>query len=136
MPRDPVTIKRNGPYAPLSAFYYDDDAIMRLDMVEDDRTELLFIRALAFCARDPELQGFVSEVALLSGRILRRKPRKGQDIIHHAEELVKHGLWLAEVDGYRISRWTKWNRTPDEIAARRRADSDRKESKGGTEGAA
>lgn len=126
MPRDAVTIRRNGPYAPLSAFYADDDAIARLDMAEDDRTELLFVRALAFCARDPNLCGFVSTVALQSGRILRRRSRKGQDVIHHAEQLVKVGLWLAETDGYRIRQWQKWNRTPKEIEDKRAADLDRK----------
>jgi hypothetical protein len=129
MPRDAVTIRRNGPYAPLSAFYADDDAIATLDMAEDDRTELLFIRALAFCARDPGLEGFVSVVALQSGRILRRKPRRGQNVIHHAEQLVKLGLWLAETDGYRIARWSKWNRTPKEIEDKRAADLARKGSR-------
>ena len=138
MPRDAVTIRRNGPYAPLSAFYADDDAIARLDMAEDDRTELLFLRALAFCARDPNLQGFVSTVALQSGRILRRKPRRGQTVIHHAEELVKLGLWLAETDGYRIKQWSKWNRTPKEIEDKRAADLGRKTKapQDGTENAA
>lgn len=126
MPRDHPQVRRNGPYAPLSAFYADDDAIATLDMAEDDRTELLFLRALAFCARDPGLEGFVSTVALQSGRILRRKARKGQDVIHHAEQLVKVGLWAAETDGYRIKQWSKWNRSPKEIADRRAADLARK----------
>ena len=129
MPRDAVTVRRNGPYAPLSAFYADDDAIATLDMAEDDRTELLFVRALAFCARDPNLRGFVSVVALKSGRILRRRPSRGRDVIHHAEVLVKLGLWLAETDGYRIARWEKWNRTPTEIEAARRKDRARKGGK-------
>jgi hypothetical protein len=120
MPRDHPQVRRNGPYAPLSATYADDDAIARLDMAEDDRTELLFVRALAFCARDPALEGFVSTVALKSGRILRRRPRKGQDVIHYAEQLVKVGLWLPETDGYRIRNWAKWNRTPTEIEAARK----------------
>ena len=128
MPRDAVTIRRNGPYAPLSAFYADDDAIALLDEAEDDRTELLFVRALAFCARDPNLEGFVSAVALRTGRVLRRKPRnKGQeDVIYHAEQLVKVGLWLAETDGYRIKQWSKWNRSPKEIEDKRAADLARK----------
>jgi hypothetical protein len=129
MPRDHPQIRRNGPYAPLSATYADDDAIATLDMAEDDRTELLFVRALAFCARDPNLEGFVSVVALKSGRILNRKPRKGLDLIHHAEQLVKLGLWLPETDGYRIRNWTKWNRTPKEIEDRRATDLARKGSR-------
>lgn len=128
MPRDAVTVRRNGPYAPLSAFYADDDAIATLDMDEDDRTEMLFVRALAFCARDPGLEGFVSTVALKSGRILRRKARKDQTVIHYAEKLVKLGLWVAETDGYRIAKWSKWNRTPAEIKAAREKDRGRKGS--------
>lgn len=126
MPRDHPQVRRNGAYAPLSAFYADDDAIARLDMVEDDRSELLFLRALAFCARDPNLEGFVSTVALNSGRILRRKTRRGQGIIHHAEQLVKVGLWQPETDGYRIRSWPKWNRSPKEIEDKRAADLARK----------
>lgn len=140
MPRDHPQVRRNGPYAPLSAFYADDDAIALLDEAEDDRTELLFVRALAFCARDPNLEGFVSAVALRTGRVLRRKPRnKGvEDVIYHAEQLVKVGLWLAETDGYRIKKWSKWNRTPKEIEDKRAADMDRKkpQHQDGTESAA
>ena len=136
MPRTPITVRRNGPYAPLSAFYADDDAIATLDEAEDDRSELLFLRGLAYCARDPNLNGFISAVALRTGRILRRRTAKGRDIIAHAEQLVKLGLWTAEPDGYRITSWPKWNRTADEIAEARRRDSARKNGNGGTEDAA
>ncbi|HEY5200055.1 MAG TPA: hypothetical protein VIJ31_04025 [Acidothermaceae bacterium] len=133
MARDHPQVRRNGPYAPLSAFYADDDAIAELDEREDDRTELLFVRGLAFCARDAGLDGFVSSVALRTGRVLRRKPRKGQDVLANAEALVKAGLWLPETDGYRFRRWSKWNRTSDEIQAVREADAARKGTRGGTD---
>lgn len=126
MARDGVTIRRNGPYAPLSATYYDDDAIAALDRNEDDRAELLFVRALAFCARNPSLEGFVSSIALETGRVLNRKYRKGTSVHQVAERLVKLGLWTADVDGYRIAKWSKWNRTPSEIEAARKADAERK----------
>lgn len=130
MPRDPVNIRRNGPYAPLSAFYADDDAIARLDMAEDDRTELLFLRGLAFCARDPNLRGCISLAVLETGRVLRRScGSDGRSIIDHAEELVKLGLWSSTTDGYRITRWTKWNRSPAEIKKARATDAARKKSK-------
>jgi hypothetical protein len=130
MPRDAVTIRRNGPYAPLSAFYADDDAIARLDIAEDDRTELLFLRGLAFCARDPHLRGCISLAVLETGRVLRRTPGDdGRTIIDHAEELVKLGLWQSNVDGYRITRWAKWNRSPAEIKRARAKDNARKPSK-------
>lgn len=135
MPRDPVTIRRNGPYAPLSAFYADDDAIARLDMAEDDRTELLFLRGLAFCARDANLRGGISLAVLETGRILRRA-----DVLIHAKELVRLGLWSETTDGFRITRWSKWNRSPAEIKKARATDAARKRSQPkngrGTESAA
>ena len=121
-------VRRNGPYAPLSAFYADDDAIATLDMAEDDRTELLFVRALAYCAREPRLNGFISDVALGAGRVLRRRPRKGEGIERNAKELHNLGLWLREEDGYRIKSWGKWNRSAEEIDAARKRDRERKES--------
>lgn len=133
MPRDAVTVRRNGAYAPLSASYADDDAIATLDEQEDDRTELLFLRGLAYCARTPETNGLISAVALRTGRILRRRPSKKargtdeiRDVIWHAEQLVKVGLWTAETDGYRISSWSKWNRSAEEIEAKRSTDAARK----------
>jgi len=136
MARDPVTIRRNGPYAPLSAFYADDDAIAALDQAENDRAELLFVRALAFCARTPERSGFVSSIALETGRVLRRKRWGDKTATVHtvAEELVKLGLWTGDTDGYRIAKWSKWNRTPEEIESARKRDRDRKG--GGTDDAA
>jgi hypothetical protein len=131
MPRDAVTVRRNGPYVPLSAFYADDDAIARLDMAEDDRAELLFVRGLAFCARDPSLRGCISRAVLETGRILRRG-----DVTDSAKELVALGLWTETTDGYRITRWQKWNRTPAEIKRARATDAARKKPKGGTSNAA
>jgi len=131
VPRDAVTIRRNGPYAPLSAFYADDDAIARLDMAEDDRAELLFVRGLAFCARDPNLRGCISSAVLETGRVLRR-----DDVTLAAKELVRVGLWAETTDGYRIVRWSKWNRSPAEIKRARATDSARKRPKRGTESAA
>lgn len=132
MPRDAVTIRRNGPYAPLSAFYADDDAIARLDQAEDDRAELLFVRGLAFCARDPNLRGCISAAVLETGRVLRR-----DDILQSAKELVRLGLWSETKDGYRIVRWSKWNRSPAEIKKARATDNARKGHKskdgGGTD---
>lgn len=131
MPRDPVNIRRNGPYAPLSATYADDDAIARLDMAEDDRAELLFLRGLAFCARDPNLRGCISLAVLETGRVLRRP-----NILDSAKELVRVGLWAEAPDGYRIARWAKWNRSPAEIKKARATDNARKKPKGGTDAAA
>lgn len=129
MPRDPVTIRRNGPYAPLSAFYADDPTIAELDMCQDDQAELLFLRGLAFCARDPNLRGCIPRVLLETGRILRR-----DGILDSAKELVRVGLWAETPDGYRIVRWSKWNRSPAEIKKARATDNARKKGKGGAEG--
>ena len=130
MPRDPVNIRRNGPYAPLSAFYADDDAIARLDMAENDRAELLFLRGLAFCARDPNLRGCISLAVLETGRVLRRGfDDNGRSILDCAKALVAVGLWTEIPDGYRITRWSKWNRSPAEIKKARATDAARKKPK-------
>lgn len=131
MPRDHPQVRRNGPYAPLSAFYADDDAIAQLDMAEDDRAELLFIRSLAFCARDPNLRGGITRAVLETGRVLRRA-----DINDTAKELVRVGLWSETPEGYRITRWAKWNRSPADIKKARAADAARKKPRGATDAAA
>lgn len=135
MARDHPQIRRNGAYVPLSVSYADDDAIAALDEMEDDRSELLFLRGMAFSGRDPSLDGFISSVALRTGRVLRRKPRRGQDITCNAERLAEVGLWVPEENGYRIRSWVKWNRSSEEIAEARKRDAVRKGGKGGTDDA-
>lgn len=117
-------IKRNGSYAPLSAHYYKDDAIIRAG----ERAELLYLRSLAFCA-DVLSDGFISDMQLarfvgvgLSGVNAR------------AQRLVEVGLWeRAEPGlfgnddaGFVVKAWPKWNLTKAEIQAKQRRDAERK----------
>ena len=117
-------VKRNGSYAPLSAYYYDDDAMIRAG----ERAEVLYCRSLAFSARQLK-DGFITDaqvkrlgvgLAGLPGRIAK---------------LVEVGLWERIEDGalfgddgggYRVRQWLKWNLSAEQIAAKQRRDSDRK----------
>lgn len=117
-------VRRNGPYAPLGANYADDDAVALLDMQEDDRAELLYVRALAYCARDLRGEGYISDIALRAGKVLRRK--RMDTVLASAARLAELGLWAREGDGYRIKSWLKWNKSWDELSRKRKADSERK----------
>ena len=121
-------VRRNGAYVPLGCNFADDDAVTVLDAAQDDRTELLYLRALAYCARTPQTDGYISQIALDAGRVLRRKiPRNGVDTIQvSTEKLVDLGLWTREDNGYRITKWLKWNRSWDEISHGRASDAARK----------
>lgn len=132
-----AAIRRNGAYAPLGANYADDDAIATLDLAENDRAELLYIRGLAYCARDLRLEGFISDIALRAGKVLRRTPgKKGIDtVLQAANTLVDLGLWTREDKGYRIRSWSKWNKTWSEVTRKRAADRDRKGGGSDTESA-
>ncbi len=113
-------IRRNGSFAPLSAHYYDDDAII----AAGERAEVLFTRALAFAARKPA-DGFISDLQLTTFRLPGVEAR--------AKKLVHVGLWervdddlLGNGSGYRIKAWLKHNRSRAEIEAKQRADAERK----------
>lgn len=116
-------IKRNGSYAPLSANYYDDDAVI----AAGERAEVLFTRGLAFCARNLN-DGLITDLQLarIGVGLTGVKTR--------AKRLVDAGLWEriegdlldTEGTGYRVRSWGKWNLTKAEIQAKQRADADRK----------
>lgn len=117
-------IKRNGSYAPLSANYYDDDAVI----AAGERAEVLFTRSLAFCARNLN-DGFITDLQL--ARIGVGLP----NVSARARRLVEVGLWERVDDGalfdcegagYRVRRWNKWNLTRAEIEAKQRKDAERK----------
>lgn len=110
-----MAIKRNGPYVPLSAYYMDDDRIM----AAGEGGELLFLRVLAYCARVPRLEGYITDAQL--------QTRLGvKDATRRAKRLVDVGLLCREPEGYRVVNWTKWNRTQAEIDAERERDRGRK----------
>lgn len=113
-------IRRNGSFAPLSANYYDDDAII----AAGEQAEVLFLRGLAFAARKPA-DGYISDLQLTTFRLSRVKAR--------ADRLCEVGLWERVEDGlfgscagYRIVAWLKHNASRAEIEAKQRKDADRK----------
>lgn len=129
------TPRRNGPYAPLSAFYADDDAVIALEDAGDDLSELLFLRSLAHCAREPKLNGFISLIKVRSGRIIRRPTTK---LLKAAGRLVDVGLWIPDDSnggGWKIRQWTKWNASHEEIIDRMIKDAARKAGGNGSDSA-
>lgn len=122
------TPRRNGPFAPLSAYYPRDDAMLTIDADEDDLAEVLWARGLAYCATDYRLDGFISDVALRAGLVLRRK--RMAKVLDAAEKLATvcgdQSPWIREDGGYRIRQWIKWNPSKDEVERKRKADVERK----------
>ena len=111
-------VRRNGSYAPLSARYYKDDAII----AAGERAELLYVRGLAFCA-EVLSDGFISDLQLsrfVGAGMTGVKARAGA--------LVDSGLWFRDEDrgGYLVTSWLKWNQSKDEISEKLRTDSARK----------
>lgn len=116
-------VKRNGSYAPLSARYYQDDAVA----VAGPMAELLYVRSLAFCASQLS-DGFVSDVQLTKFVGIGIPTVK-----RHAQRLCDVGLWVRVEDdllgggqGYRVSAWLKHNLSRAEIEAKQRKDAERK----------
>lgn len=117
-------VKRNGSYAPLSAYYYDDDAVIRAG----ERAEVLFTRSLAFSARQLK-DGFISDaqVSRLGAGLSGLRARVTTLLEVGLWERVEDGtLFGEEGGGYRVRKWLKWNSSADEIAVKQRRDSERK----------
>lgn len=126
-----MAMKRPGIYAPLSAHYFDDAAIMEAG--ED--AELLYVRMLAYAARQMEYEGFISDRVIVSRLgILPRESgngtgnEPGTDVLSRAQALAEVGLLTREDGGYRISSWLKWNKTAAELGKERARDRQRKAS--------
>ena len=116
-------VKRNGSYAPLSARYYQDDAIA----LAGPMAELLYVRGLAFCASQLS-DGFISDVQLTRFVGIGIPAPK-----RHAQRLCDVGLWERVEDdllgngcGYRVISWLKHNRSRAEIEEKQRQDAKRK----------
>ena len=107
----------------LAANYADDPKIV----AAGEQAELLFVRALAYCARE-ETAGLVSK-----NLVKRLTPSNAN---RRAATLVKVGLWVEVEDGYQIKRWADWQSELDALAARRRSDRDRKRAQREREAAA
>lgn len=115
-------IRRNGSFAPLSANFYDDDAII----AAGEKAEVLFIRGLAFCARKPA-DGFITDLQLTTFRL--------PGVAARAKRLVEVGLWervsedlMGTGAGYRVVAWLKHNASRAEIEDKQRKDAARKRS--------
>lgn len=115
-------VKRNGSYAPLSARYYQDDAVA----LAGPMAELLYVRALAFCASQLS-DGFISDVQLAKFVSVGISSPK-----RHAARLCEVGLWervehdlLGAGCGYRVVSWLKHNASRAEIEAKQRKDAER-----------
>ena len=124
-----MAMKRPGIYAPLSAYYFDDAAIMEVG--ED--AELLYVRMLAYASRQMEFEGFISDRVILTR--LGIMPREsgngtgnvpGTDAGSRAGLLAEYGLLTREEGGYRISGWLKWNKSAAELGKERARDRQRK----------
>lgn len=108
-------VRRNGSFAPLSAHYYDDDAVI----AAGEKAEVLFTRGLAFCARKPT-DGFISDLQLTTFRLTA--------VANRAKTLVEVGLWERVDGGYRVAAWLKHNASRAEIEEKQRKDAARKRS--------
>ncbi len=108
--------RRLGPYAPLSATYAADDAII----AAGEPAELLFCRGLAFCATSNS-DGYISDAQLvrLVGVGMKDAPKR-------AAQLVAVGVWTREDGGYVVRSWIKWNASAEELGRQRARDRDRK----------
>ena len=113
--------KSNGPYTPLSATYYRDDAILRAG----ERAELLFVRTLAFLA-DSSSDGFVTEMQML--KVVGLGLAKVQSRV---DSLQSEGLLISIPGGFEVRSWSKWNKTAEEIGKYRKRDRERHASKSG-----
>jgi hypothetical protein len=94
-------------FVPLDASYPQDPKILDLD---DERSELLFIRSLAYC-----------KAHLTDGLIHRRALHQiapcaddvAADVL--AADLVRTGLWAVTERGWRVTAWLKRNPASEEI---------------------
>ena len=108
--------KSNGSYAPLSATYFRDDAILEAG----PDAELLFVRILAFLS-DASSDGFITErqVRYAVGYGLRNVQKR-------VTTLQDVGLLEAVDGGFMPRSWHKWNKTAEEIGKNLKRDRDRK----------
>lgn len=94
-------------FVPLDASYAQDPKILDLD---DERSELLFIRSLAYC-----------KAHLTDGLIHRRALHQIAPFVDDiapdelAADLVRVGLWTATDRGWRVTSWLKRNPASEEI---------------------
>jgi hypothetical protein len=108
--------RRLGPYAPLSATYASDDAIIEAG----EAAELLFCRGLAFCSTSNS-DGYITDAQLV--RFVGVGMR---DAKKRAEKLAAVGLWERVQGGYIIRSWLDWNASSVELGRAKKKDRERK----------
>jgi hypothetical protein len=104
-----------GLYVQLDASYAQDPKILDL---EDERSELLFVRSLAYC-----------KLNLTDGFVHHRKLAElapAGDADTFAADLVSHGLWVVAERGWMVPSWLKRNLSAEQIEERKAADRERK----------
>lgn len=124
-----MAMRKPGVYVALSANYADDEKIMEAG--ED--AELMYVRMLAYAARTPLTEGWISDRVIqsrlgilprVSGNGAGTEP--GTDAGSRAERLREVGLIERDGDGYRIKSWLRWNKSAEEMGRERARDSNRK----------
>lgn len=115
-------MKRPGIYAPLSAHYFDDEAVMEAG----EHAELMYVRMLAFAARTPTTEGHLSRAVCVSrlGIVSETDPETHPE--RRLERLREAGL-ISETDtGYQINAWLRWNPSAEQLGRERSRDRERK----------
>lgn len=108
-------VRRRGSYAPLSSHYYKDDRLIRAG----EKAELLYVRALAFCA-DVLNDGRITDAQLAHVGVGLSNVRA------RAKALVEVNAWRRVEDGYEVVAWLSWNKSRDDILVEAKKDSERK----------
>ena len=96
-----------GLYVPLDVEYASDDRIMEAGAMP----ELLYIRALCWCKKNPKTDGAFSWAQLSTFAHGIKSART------HAETLIETGLFEATDKGARVSSWLKRNKSGEDIMA-------------------
>ena len=124
-----MAMRKPGTYAPLSANYADDEAIM----AAGEDAELLYLRMLAYAARTPLTEGWISDAVLTTriGIIPRMTGNgtgiePGTDAGSRAQKLCDVGLITHEGTGHRIVSWLRWNKSAAEMRRESTRDRERK----------
>lgn len=112
-------VKRRGSYAPLSSHYYKDDRLIRAG----EKAELLYVRALAFCA-DVLNDGCITDAQLAHVGVGM------SGVKARAKALVEVGAWQRVDDGYQVVAWLSWNKSRDDILVEAKKDCERKGVRG------
>jgi len=110
--------KSLGAYAPLSASYYLDDALLEAG----EKAEVLFVRGLAFSSNS-DADGFITDRQVVN--VLGIGMR---DAAARAKKLVEVGLWERLDGGYVVRQWLKWNKSASDIGRALKKDRERKAS--------